>query len=200
MIYLIIRYTLFPIFWLVFHPIVKRRKHLFFKGKAIIVSNHISLLDPILVALISPRPVHFMAKAELFASKLTNAFFRAFYAFPVHRKSADLTSLKNALKVLDSGKIFGIFPEGKRSVTGELDEFEKGASLLALKSKSPIIPVYIHKNSYKFFLPRMYVGTPINVDDIIKDTPKAQQLETLHTAVVNSVKALEAEARSKKCK
>ncbi len=200
MIYLIIRYTLFPILWLIFHPIVKRRKHLFFRGKAIIVSNHLSLIDPILVALISPRPIHFMAKAELFASKFTNAFFRAFYAFPVQRKSADLTSLKNALKVLDSGKIFGIFPEGKRSVTGNLDEFEKGASLLALKSKAPVIPVYIHPKSYKFFIPRMYVGTPINIEDMIKDMPKSQQLEAVHTAIVDSVKALENEARGKKCK
>ncbi|MBQ2662179.1 MAG: 1-acyl-sn-glycerol-3-phosphate acyltransferase [Clostridia bacterium] len=199
MIYIIIRYTLFPLIWLVLHPIVHRRKHLFFKGKGIIISNHLSLLDPVLVALITPRPVHFMAKSELFKTKIGNAFFRAFLAFPVQRKSADLSSLKNALKLLDEKKVFGIFPEGKRSLTGEMGKFEKGASLLALKSKAPVIPVYIHPKFHRLF-PKMYVGEPINTEKLIENVPKSQQLDTLHAAIEGAVKALELEARSKKCK
>ncbi|MBQ9832617.1 MAG: 1-acyl-sn-glycerol-3-phosphate acyltransferase [Clostridia bacterium] len=200
MIYLIIRYGLWPLLWLIFHPKVCGAKNLFVKGKAIIVCNHRSLLDPVLLAITTLRPIHFMAKAELFESKLGNLFFRSLYAFPVHRKTADLTSLKKALKVLEQNKIFGIFPEGKRAVTGELDEFEKGASLLAVKSKSPIIPVYIQPESYRSLFPKMRVGEPIDVESLAQTTPKSQLLDAVHMQMTEAVKKLKAEAEAESCR
>ena len=69
------------------------------------------MLDPVVIALVSPRIVHFMAKKELFKSKLLALFFKSAFVFPVDRGTADLKSLKNALKLLEKGKVFGIFPE-----------------------------------------------------------------------------------------
>jgi 1-acyl-sn-glycerol-3-phosphate acyltransferase len=83
-----------------------------------------------------------MAKQELFDSRLKRFFLKQLLAFPVYRRHADMLSLKQAMAVLEHGHIFGIFPEGRRSITGELDSFEKGAAFLALRCNAPIVPVY----------------------------------------------------------
>ncbi|MCE5189726.1 MAG: 1-acyl-sn-glycerol-3-phosphate acyltransferase [Eubacteriales bacterium] len=166
MIYFFFKYLLTPFFWLLFWPNVKNFERLFFRGCAIIVSNHFSLSDPIRLALVIPRPVHFMAKQELFQSKLKRFLLGQLLAFPVYRKHADMLSLKQAMSVLEKGRIFGIFPEGRRSITGELDSFEKGAAFLALRCNAPIIPLYADPNWKKRKRIRMIVGEPIDANEI----------------------------------
>ena len=109
MLYLLIKWLIGPIILLVTRPIVYGRQNLRVKGKAIFIANHRSMWDPLILALVSPRNIHFMAKKELFASKLGNFFFRSLYAFPVNRRNVDLQSLKNALKVLDKGDVLAFF-------------------------------------------------------------------------------------------
>ncbi len=166
MIYLLLKYLLTPFFWLIFRPNVKNFGRLFFHGPGIIVSNHFSLGDPIRLAFIAPRPLHFMAKQELFNSKLKRFFLTQLLAFPVYRKQADMQSLKQAMTVLEKKHIFGIFPEGRRSITGELDSFEKGAAFLALRCNVPIIPVYADPNWKKRKQIRMIVGEPLDAKQI----------------------------------
>lgn len=166
MIYLLLKYLLTPFFWLLFRPNVKNFGRLFFHGPAIIISNHFSLGDPIRLAFIAPRPLHFMAKQELFNSKLKRFFLTQLLAFPVYRKQADMQSLKQAMTVLEKKHIFGIFPEGRRSITGELDSFEKGAAFLALRCNVPIIPVYADPNWKKRRQIRMIVGEPLDAKQI----------------------------------
>lgn len=166
MIYIFIKFLLTPFFWLLFWPNVRNFGRLFFSGPAIIISNHFSLSDPIRLAFIAPRPVHFMAKQELFNSKVKRFFLTQLLAFPVYRKQADMLSLKQAMIVLEKKHIFGIFPEGRRSITGELDSFEKGAAFLALRCNAPIIPVYADPNWKKRRRLRMIVGEPLDAKQI----------------------------------
>jgi 1-acyl-sn-glycerol-3-phosphate acyltransferase len=133
-----------------------------------LISNHFSLGDPIRLAMVAPRPVHFMAKQELFDTPLKHLLLSMMLAFPVYRKQADMLSLKQAMTVLEHNHIFGIFPEGRRSLTGELDSFEKGAAFLALRCNSPIIPVYADPNWKKRKQVRMVVGEPIDPNAIAK--------------------------------
>ena len=84
------------------------------KGAVIIVANHVSAWDPLLVAVGSPRPVHFMAKAELYQNQILARLLNALNAFPVKRGQADRNAIRKALKLLESGKVLGIFPEGTR--------------------------------------------------------------------------------------
>ncbi|MBR5804609.1 MAG: 1-acyl-sn-glycerol-3-phosphate acyltransferase [Clostridia bacterium] len=144
MLYVIAKYLLAgPLLWLVFRPKILNYERLRFKGGAIVISNHFCIMDPILIAAISPRWIHFMAKKEAFKSKLADFFLRRMlFAFPVDRNNVDVTSLKYAMTILKSGRVFGIFPEGRRSPTGTMDQFEKGAAFLSLKSGLPIIPIY----------------------------------------------------------
>jgi len=163
MIYVFFKYLLTPFFWLIYRPRVKNFGYLFLRGRGILISNHFSLGDPIRLALVAPRPVHFMAKQELFDSPLKRFFLKQLLAFPVYRKHADMISLKQAMIVLDKGRLFGIFPEGRRSITGELDTFEKGAAFLALRCGAPIVPIYADPDWKKHGRQvRMVVGEPMD--------------------------------------
>ena len=167
MLYIVAKILIAPIIALVLRARVKGFKHLCFRGGAIIISNHWALTDPILIAVICPRIIHFMAKQEIFKNKFLNFFFtKMLFAFPVNRKSADMKSLRKSMDVLKAGHVFGIFPEGSRSVTGELDTIEKGAAFLALKTGAPIIPIYSDPDTWKKFRINMVVGEPMDAKAI----------------------------------
>ncbi len=181
-----------PIIWLLFRPKVIGYKKLFRRGKAVLVSNHWSLGDPILLAAVCPRVVRFMAKQELFTSKLKRFFFKTLFVFPVHRKHADIASLKYAMSLLDKGKVFGIFPEGKRSVTGELDDLERGAAFLALRCNAPIIPIYSSPDAYRKLRIRMIVGDPMDAQAIAAER-KGKSSEVVTEAIREKLLELKAE-------
>lgn len=199
MLYLLIKWLIGPIILLVTRPIVYGKQNLRVKGKAIFIANHRSMWDPLILALVSPRNIHFMAKKELFESKLGNFFFRSLYAFPVNRRNVDLQSLKNALKVLDKGDVFGIFPEGKRAVTDSLDEFEKGAAFLAIRSGAPVIPIYIHPDTSRQVRPVMLVGKPIDVSSIVATANKSSLIEVVTDELADSIDALRIELEELYC-
>ena len=171
MLYRILKAIFIIPIWLIFRPRVTGLKRLLFRGKGIIISNHHSLCDPIWLGIVTPRAIHFMAKKELFQKRTAGAFLKLLGAFPVDRQHADIASLKKAITVLESGGIFGIFPEGKRSITGELDTFEKGAAFLALRCGAPIIPVYSDPKMYRRLRIRMIVGEVIDPKAVSERLP-----------------------------
>ncbi len=164
MLYVILKIILTLPFFLIYRPKVTGWKNLFFRGKAIIISNHHDYSDPVFLAFLCPRLIHFMARSNLFDRPVVNWLLtKGFFAFPVVRKSADLSSLKKAMQVLEKNQVFGIFPEGRRSVTGEIDQFDRGVAFLALKCGAPVIPVYVDPRAYRRLKIRMNVGQPIDV-------------------------------------
>lgn len=116
----------------------------------IIASNHSSILDPIMVAFITKREIHFMAKAELFKTKFTKWLFESVNCISVDRKKNDITAIKKSLKVLRDGKILGIFPEGTRRSEEDDLAAKQGVILLAHKAKCDILPVSV-KSKFKLF-------------------------------------------------
>lgn len=183
MIYFIGKYIIGPFILLFWRPRVIGKNRLRVKGPAIFIANHISMADPLLIALLSPRVVHFMAKKEIFKNPIGRWFFRSLFAFPINRKTADLASLRNAMEVLRKGKVFGIFPEGKRSITYELDELEHGAAFLALRSGAPLVPIYIHPSSYHTCRPKVYIGGPLVPAAIVKGVSRPDQAGVLTAAM-----------------
>lgn len=191
MLYHILKYMLKPIVWILFRPKIYGRENLRVQNHAIFVCNHISTLDPVVIAMSCKRKIHFMAKAELFHGAFLNALFRALLAFPVNRSQTDMVSLKNAMRVLAEGEIFGIFPEGKRTITSDMDVIEKGTAFLAARSHAPIVPMYIKRDSYRKMQVKMLVGEPINTAEIIAATPKSQTVDTLTNEIERRLKALQ---------
>src|SRR5688572_27549147 len=83
-------------------------------GPVLLVANHSSVLDPGLISGVTPRPVSFLAKAELFRIPLFGRLIQALNAHPVRREGADPAALRTALRVLENGDILLVFPEGTR--------------------------------------------------------------------------------------
>ncbi len=112
-------------------------------GSLLITANHISYLDPFLVAGNVSRCIHFIAMEELFASRLTAFLMRRWKTIPVKRNSPDKRTITQALSLLGEGNIVGVFPEGGIVKTDTDTAYQTGVAMLAMKSQSPILPVYI---------------------------------------------------------
>lgn len=111
------------------------------EGGVLLLANHLSDLDPIIVMYGAPRPIQFMAKHELFAMPVIGKIVAWGRAFPVKRGEPDRQSLKHAVTLLKAGEVVGIFPEGQLSETGELQELLGGVALIARMAEVPVICV-----------------------------------------------------------
>jgi len=111
-------------------------------GPVLIVSNHVGAVDPAIIGAWTPRPVWFMAKAELFKGSWA-WLMRGYHAFPVVRHSADRTALRRAFALLKQGSAVVLFPEGHRSDTSRLLRAEPGAGFVARRSGAPLVPIAI---------------------------------------------------------
>ena len=100
-------------------------------------------VDPPLLSASIPRSITFMAKEELFGPSLLGIVVRAYGAFPVRRSGVDRAALRHALEVLKKGEVLGMFPEGKRSFSHQLQEAQPGTAFIAARSGAPIVPVGI---------------------------------------------------------
>ncbi|GIN59459.1 1-acyl-sn-glycerol-3-phosphate acyltransferase [Lederbergia ruris] len=142
-------------------------------GGVLLCSNHISNLDPPTVGIAAPRPVHFMAKAELFQKSATKKLMNAINAFPVKRGMSDREALRNGLKLLKEDKVVGLFPEGTRSVTGELGKGLAGAGFFALRSNAHILPCAVIGPYKPFKKQKVVFGKPIDFTEIRKNKTSA---------------------------
>ncbi|MCR4402245.1 MAG: 1-acyl-sn-glycerol-3-phosphate acyltransferase [Firmicutes bacterium] len=113
------------------------------EGPVILVANHLSMLDPIVLGCAIARPVRFMAKHELFSNRFFAWILSSLGAFPVRRGQADKEAFHRAVEILLKGQVLGVFPEGTRSLTGRLQAPYSGAVVLAEKVGAPIVPVGI---------------------------------------------------------
>lgn len=166
MLYYIIRTFALLVLILLFKLKIIGAKNIPKKGRLIICCNHIHFFDPIYVAGSTMRKIHFLAKKELFQSKLSKLFFKGLGAIPVNRDGNDAYSLKTSLTLLKKEKVLGIFPEGTRNKNNNTEGivFKPGVSMLAIKTKTPIIPVHII-GSYKIFSKMtIVVGEAIHLD------------------------------------
>ncbi len=109
------------------------------KGGLIILANHESVIDPVVLQLGCSRRVYFMAKKELFKISFLKMFLRIARAFPVEQKVADRHAIKQAISLLKQGNVVGIFPEGEMSESGELLPILPGAALIAMLADVPLI-------------------------------------------------------------
>jgi 1-acyl-sn-glycerol-3-phosphate acyltransferase len=112
------------------------------EGPVVMVANHRSFVDPFAVGLGLSwrRPVHFMAKAEMFKQPLKTLLV-VLNSFPVKRGGADRAAIRQAMTLLAENRILGMFPEGTRVHEGEVAEAQAGAAFLSLKTGSKIVPV-----------------------------------------------------------
>ena len=131
------------------------------EGACIMAANHIHALDPAVIELTNKRAVRYMAKEELYKNPVLKWLAKIFGIFPVKRNGKDIEAIKTSLRVLKSGEVLGIFPEGTRNGMAKGKKVKTGAVLIAMKANVPIIPVGISGTFKPFCKIRVNYGKPI---------------------------------------
>ena len=173
------------------------------RGGVLLCPNHISDLDPTAVQNASPRALWFMAKRELFGMKLPiigelGPKMRFMQTFPVDPNEPDRDALKHAAELLKAGQPLVVFPEGYCSKSGELNEIQAGAVMLALRGDVPIVPVGLWGTQsvmpYGSLIMRptlnrvhVHFGQPLYFDDL-KDKPKREAREIAAQRLTDAMK------------
>ncbi|MBF1036051.1 MAG: 1-acyl-sn-glycerol-3-phosphate acyltransferase [Parvimonas sp.] len=116
----------------------------------IISANHIHIFDPVILATLTKRQIFFLSKKELFEKKLFAKFFGKLGVIPIDRDNTDIKAIKSCFRVIRDGNILGIFPEGTRVKTVDINNMKKGVALIALKNKVNILPIHI-EGTYRIF-------------------------------------------------
>jgi 1-acyl-sn-glycerol-3-phosphate acyltransferase len=133
-----------PLATLLFQLKVYGRDHIPAQGGVLIVSNHQSLLDPILLPLYLHRPLNYIAKSELFRNRLGAWFLRSvFNAFPVRQGQGDIRAVKETIQRLQEGHLMNIYPEGQRTHNGEIAPLQRGVALIVERAQVAVIPAVI---------------------------------------------------------
>jgi len=186
-------YVVKAIFWLILKIFWRMEiigiENLPQSGGLIIASNHVSYLDPAVLAASFNRKIYFLTKKEVFKNNFISFLLKNMNALPIDRGKVDMLAFKKAINILREEKVLGIFPEGTRSSNGELQELKLGTIKIAMKTGVPILPVGIigtHKiypRSIKFpilFKHKIIVkyGAPQYLDKL-KSRDKVYQMEEL---------------------
>ena len=127
--------------------------------RLIICGNHKSNLDPVAISAVFDRQIFWMAKKELL-TKLG--------AFPIDREGNDLAAIKKSLKILKSENVLGIFPEGTRVKEVDYTKIKSGIALIAQKTNSEVLPVFIEGDYKPFRKTRIYFRKPVKINKEIK--------------------------------
>ena len=167
------------------------------KGALIIVANHISDIDALILNASIPRRVEFMAKAELFQNPIISHLSRAYGAFPINENGMEFYSINHSLAILKRNGALGIFPEGAKNPTA-LGEAMLGSTIIAMKSGASILPVGIIGtesvgNGLRMCCPRgtfrINIGKPFSVPDARENRLRAN-IESATVTIMNQIAAL----------
>jgi 1-acyl-sn-glycerol-3-phosphate acyltransferase len=118
------------------------------EGGVLLVANHQSYLDPVLLGVRLERPLSYIAKSELFGNRHAARLLRWLNGFPVRQGSIDVGAMRETIARLRAGHALTIFPEGSRTHNGEMLPIARGVSLVVRRAKVPVIPVVI-EGSYR---------------------------------------------------
>ncbi len=150
----------------IMHPtFIKGRKNLP-KGKAVLACNHYSNWDIVLYVLHTGKKVKILAKKELFKNKLFGGILKSFGGIPIEREGSDINAIKLCMKALKDGKKLFVFPEGTRlkDESQVLGELKSGMTLIALKTQTPIVPIWIERKPRLFRKSVYHIGKPFELD------------------------------------
>src|ERR687897_1559671 len=146
LLYVLVRLILQPAFLLYFRLSRFGREHGRIRGPLIVAANHRSFLDPFVIGASLPwrRPLHYVAKVELFERRWQGWILNRLGAYPVRRGQSDAETLITSREVLERGGAVCIFPEGTRHRTGSLAQPKRGFGRLALETGAAVLPVAVH--------------------------------------------------------
>jgi 1-acyl-sn-glycerol-3-phosphate acyltransferase len=113
------------------------------RGAFLLASNHTSYLDPVILGVACPRPLHCLARADLFEQHALGGLVRSLGAVPIQRQRPTPGTMKETLKLLHQGQAVCLFPEGTRSPDGRPQPPKVCVGLLAVRGDVPVVPVWV---------------------------------------------------------
>jgi 1-acyl-sn-glycerol-3-phosphate acyltransferase len=206
MVYRLLKVVLATIFKVVWRPTVTGLERIPERGPVILASNHLSFVDSMVIPMLVPRRVAFLAKSDYFTGTgvkgaLSRWWFGGLGMIPVDRDDtrAAQASLDAALSVLADGGVFGIYPEGTRSRDGRLYRGRTGVAWLAMTAGAPVVPVALvgteKLQPVGSRLPRlakvaMHVGAPIEPGGRFDGLPAGRARRELTDEVMAAIQAM----------
>lgn len=171
---------------LVFHTVLPVRMH----GRElldrmdppyILIANHQHALDPVVMALAVRRhQCVFLGKKELGKGPLARKLLAQLHCILVDRHNMDMEAMRACMKAIKIQKPLVIFPEGTRHHEGQMEHIENGTSLIALRCKAPIIPMYLDRKLRPFRVTHLYIGQPIATQDLLEEGINTQTCEKMN--------------------
>jgi len=141
-------------------------------GPVLLVSNHRSYTDPVVIGAAAPRPVRYLGKTELFRNRPFARLITTLGCIPIRRDGYAAGAIRQAVELLRAGEIVCIFPEGGLTTPGQL---KPGVTIVAAESRAPVVPVYLSGTKgmycpYAYLLRarpvRVDIGKPVLPDDL----------------------------------
>jgi len=130
-------------------------EHIPEEGPAVIVCNHVSLVDPLVITAVSPRPIRFVMHRRIFEKPLLNFIFREYRTIPIAGAKEDAAVMQKAFeevgRALDAGELVCIFPEGRITDTGEINRFRPGVARILERNPVPVVPLALRGLWGSFF-------------------------------------------------
>ncbi|CDZ74462.1 1-acyl-sn-glycerol-3-phosphate acyltransferase [Peptoniphilus sp. ING2-D1G] len=171
MLYKILRILVLIIFKIIFRCEIIGAEKIPANTPVIISPNHKSNFDPFLVSALVKPQIHWIAKKELFEFKPLGALIYAVGGFPIDREKSNIKAIKTAMNILKNNKILGLFPEGTRVKKPDFENPKSGVALIAHRTKSTVVPMYIDGNYTPFKKMKLIVRDPMDLSKL----PKAEQ-------------------------
>ena len=187
--------------WLITHVFFPVRYHhaerMEMDAPYILISNHESLLDPFIVAGCCKKyEIRFLGKKELTKNKVLSFLVSKVHMIPVDRHNNDISAMRKCAKVLREGRVLGIFPEGTRHHDDLMSTIESGTAVLALRSKVPLLPVYLSRKPRLFSPIDAYVGSPLDIQDLCSEGFDSVHVQTLTDRIKQCFYALRDETKN----
>jgi 1-acyl-sn-glycerol-3-phosphate acyltransferase len=195
-----------PLLHLLWRPEVTGGEHIPRAGAAIVASNHLSVVDSVFLPLMLDRPLTFAAKSEYFTGKRPSQLFAGAYMRATKQLAVDRNSgraaqdmLEAALRLLQAGELFGVYPEGTRSPDGRLYRGRTGIGWLALAAGVPVIPVAMIGTDRVLppghIIPGLHrvgirIGAPMTFDAYGDKGPPARARRAITDDVMKAIQAL----------
>ena len=162
------------------------------KGGALIIANHITLIDPIhVMTAVWYRRHRFICTKDFFEHKIAKHFFKGFRCIPIDKENMGMDSFNAIVKCLKDGELVSMFPEGKVSKDSSVvDTFKSGMILMAVRGRTPIIPIYIKKRENILQRQVTVIGEPVHVETMFKGMPSMKDIEEVSNQLHNKEEEL----------
>lgn len=179
---------------------VINRERLIEEGPGIIVSNHASFIDPPMIGCAFKNELTYLARKTLIKGPVTEYLYRNMNTVPVDQEKPDMVGIRGILRAVKEGGRVLIFPEGSRTLDGELQPGQAGVGLLVAKSKVPVLPVRLF-GAYEA-LPRgarfprpsritLMVGEPIDFSKVEVEGSGKDRYQAISDLIMSEIAALE---------